>query len=160
MKLKVWHRIALFLGALLCLAVGIALVIAGLQFNEIPIRQEGDGFFTLNRLIILVMGLVTVLFALFTLSLPGRMKAGKNDFVLQKTGSGEMRISVQAIESIVHRSISEYKEIKLRDLSVQSARDGVIISLKVDLADSINIPLAVESMQKHITRQVRATTGI
>ena len=160
MKLKVWHRIALFLGALLCLAVGIALVIAGLQFNEIPIRQEGDGFFTLNRLIILVMGLVTVLFALFTLSLPGRMKAGKNDFVLQKTGSGEMRISVQAIESIVHRSISEYKEIKLRDLSVQSARYGVIISLKVDLADSINIPLAVESMQKHITRQVRATTGI
>ncbi|MDD4080897.1 MAG: alkaline shock response membrane anchor protein AmaP [Eubacteriales bacterium] len=160
MKLRVWHRIALFVGALLCLAVGIGLLIAGLQFNEIPIRQEGEGFFTINRLIILLMGLVTVLFALFTLSLPSRMKAGKSNFVLQKTGSGEMRISVQAIESIVNKSISEYKEIKLRDLAVQSARDGVVISMKVDLADNVNIPLAVEAMQKHITKQVRATTGI
>lgn len=32
--------------------------------------------------------------------------------------------------------------------------------MKVDLADNVNIPLAVEAMQKHITKQVRATTGI
>jgi uncharacterized alkaline shock family protein YloU len=136
------------------------LVIAGLQFNEVPIRGDGEGFFSLNRLIILLMGLVTVLFGAFALSLPGRMKMGRSSFVIQKTASGEMRISVQAIESIVHKSIAEYKEIKMKALTVQAVRDGVIISLKVDLADNINIPLAVEAMQKHITKQVRATTGI
>lgn len=160
MKLRIWHRIALFVGALLCLAAGVVLLIAGLQFNEIPIRQEAEGFFTVNRLIILLMGLVTISFALFTLSLPGQMKTGKSNFVLQKTGSGELRISVQAIESIVNKSISEYKEIKLRDLAVQSAREGVVISMKADLADNVNIPLAVETIQKHITKQVRVTTGI
>lgn len=160
MRFKVWHRIVLFVGAVLCLAVGAVLIVAGVQFNEVPIRGDGESFFTLNRLLILLMGLVTVLFGVFALSLPGRMKAGKSSFVLQKTASGEMRISVQAIESIVHKSIAEYKEIKLKDLSVQSVRDGVVISLKVDLADNISIPLAVEAMQKHITRQVRATTGI
>ncbi len=160
MKLKVWHRIALFVGALMCLAVGAVLIVAGLQFNEVPIRGEGEGFFTVNRLLILLMGLVTLLFGGFALSLPGRMKAAKNNVVIKKTSSGEMRISVQAVESIVHKSIAEYKEIKLKDLGVQSVRDGVQISLKVDLADNVNIPLAVEAMQKHVARQVLATTGI
>lgn len=160
MRLKVWHRIALFVGALLCLAVGVALVIAGLQFNEIPIRPEGEGFFTLNRLLILLMGLISLVFGAFTLTLPGKMKPSRSSFVLQKTANGELRISVQAIESIVHKSISEYKEIKLKDLSVQPVRDSVIISLKADLADSINIPLAVSALQKHIGKQVRAATGI
>lgn len=160
MKLKVWHRITLFGGAMLCLAVGVVLIVSGLQFNEIPIRQESEGFFTINRLIILLMGLVAILFALFTLSLPSRMKTGKSNFVLQKTGSGEMRISVQAIESIVNKSVSEYNEIKLRDLAVQSVRDGVVISMKVDLPNNVNIPLAVEAMQKHISKRVQVTTGI
>ena len=160
MKLKVWHRIALFIGALLCLAVGVVLIIAGVQFNEIPIRASGEGFFTLNRLLILLMGLITLVFGAFTLTLPGKMKASRHSFVLQKTASGEMRISVQAIESIVHKSIAEYKEIKQKELSVQPVRDGVVISLKADLADNVNIPLAVEAMQKHIAKQVRAATGI
>ncbi|MGI6687668.1 MAG: alkaline shock response membrane anchor protein AmaP [Christensenellales bacterium] len=160
MKLKVWHRIALFTGALLCLAVGVVLIIAGVQFNEIPIRADGEGFFTLNRLLILVMGLITLTFGVFTLTLPGKVKASRNSFVLQKTANGEMRISVQAIESIVHKSIAGYKEVKQKELSVLPVREGVIISLKADLADNISIPLAVDAMQKHITRQVRAATGI
>lgn len=160
MKLKVWHRIALFIGALLCLAVGVVLVIAGVQFNEIPLRAENEGFFSINRLLIFVMGAITLVFGGFTLTLPGKMKASRGGFVLQKTSSGEMRISVQAIESIVHKSISEYKEIKKKAMAIQPVKDSVVINLSLDLADNINIPLAVESLQKHITKHVRAATGI
>ncbi len=59
--------------------------------------------------------------------------------MLQKTSSGEMRISVQAIESIVHKSISEYKEIKKKAMAIQPVKDSVVINLSLDLADNINI---------------------
>jgi len=97
MKLKFWHRIILLIGSILMVIIGGAILVGSLQFNEIPIRLAGEGFFTVTRMVLLFAGAITVFFGVFAFSLPGRMKISKNRFVVRKTESGEMRISVQAI---------------------------------------------------------------
>ena len=160
MKLKIWHRLALLIGALLMAMIGAAILVGSLQFNQIPIRMEGEGFFTITRLALLIGGAVAIIFGLFLLTLPHRMKVGRDSFVVSKTDAGEMRISVQAIETIVQKCLSQHEEIKLQSLQVANARNGVLINLKASLAGNISIPLAVSAIQKHIRQHLVATCGI
>ena len=160
MKLKIWHRLALLIGALLMVVIGAAILVGSLQFNQIPIRMEGEGFFTITRLILLIGGAITMAFGFFLLTLPHRMKVGRESFVVSKTDAGEMRISVQAIETIVQKCLSQHEEIKLQSLQVTNARNGVFINLKASLAGNISIPLAVSAIQKHIRQHLIATSGI
>lgn len=160
MKLKFWHRIILLIGSILMVIIGGAILVGSLQFNEIPIRLEGEGFFTVTRMVLLFAGAITVFFGVFAFSLPGRMKISKNRFVVRKTESGEMRISVQAIESIVQKSLTQHEEIKLQNLQVINTKSGVIIEMKISLAGNINFPAAVETLQKHIRQHLNATSGI
>jgi uncharacterized alkaline shock family protein YloU len=160
MKLRIWHRLALLIGALLMVVIGAAILVGSVQFNQIPIRSEGEGFFTITRLVLLIGGAITMIFGFFLLTLPHRMKVGKESFVVSKTDAGEMRISVQAIETIVQKCMSQHEEIKLQNLQVSNAKNGVHISLKALLAGNISIPLAVSAIQKHIRQNLIATTGI
>lgn len=160
MKLKIWHRLALLIGALLMVLIGAAILVGSFQFNQIPISTGGEGFFTITRLALLIGGAITIIFGFFLLTLPHRMKVGKDSFVVSKTDAGEMRISVQAIETIVQKCLSQHEEIKLQSLQVANARNGVLISLKASLAGNISIPLAVSAIQKHIRQHLIATCGI
>ena len=160
MKLKFTHRLLLLIGALFIMVMGIAMLLGGLQLNEIPIRKEGQGFFTLTRLLLLLGGLLCLAFGAFFLTLPHRMKQGKADFVTQKTPSGELKINVQAIETIDQKSLSQYEEIKLQHLQVFNTRSGVELDLRASLANNINIPQAVTALQKHIRQQLKATLDI
>ncbi len=160
MKLKFWHRLILLIGSILMVIIGGAILVGSLQFNEIPIRLEGEGFFTATRMIFLFAGAITVFFGVFAFSLPGRMKISKNRFVVRKTETGEMRISVQAIESIVQKSLTQHEEIKLQNLQVINTKSGVTIEMKISLAGNINFPMAVETLQRHIRQHLNATSGI
>ena len=71
-----------------------------------------------------------------------------------------MRISVQAIESIVQKSLSQYEEIKLQQLQAKHTRAGIEIELKASIANNINMPLAVNAVSQHIRRQLKNTVGI
>lgn len=160
MKLKLTHRLLLYIGALFVMAMGIAILLGSLQLNEIPIRNEGEGFLTLTRLLLMVGGVLSIGFGIFFLTLPHRMKLTKTDFVTQKTPNGELKINVQAIETIAQKSLSQYEEIKLQQLQVNNTRSGVELELRASLANNINIPLAVTALQKHIRQQLKATLNI
>lgn len=160
MKLKITHRLTLYIGAVVTLSLGAVIILLGLFNNQLVLSEEGKSFFSLARLGVLVCGLFLVAFSFFCLSLPGRMKQDKADFVVQKTSTGEMRISVQAIESIAQKSISQYEEIKLQQLQARHTRAGVEIEIKASIANNINIPLAVDAISQHIRRQLKSTVGI
>ncbi len=160
MKLKFAHRLALYIGAVVTLSLGAVAILLGLLNNQLVLSEEGKSFFSLARLGVLASGLFLVAFSFFCLSLPGRMKQDKADYVVQKTSTGEMRISVQAIESIVQKSLSQYEEIKLQQLQARHTRAGIEIELKASIANNINMPLAVNAVSQHIRRQLKNTVGI
>lgn len=160
MKLKLTHRLLLYIGALLIIAMGIAILLGSLQFNSIPIRSEGQGFLTLTRLALLLAGVIAVCFGVFCLSLPHRMKLGKTEFITRKTPSGELKISVQAIEAIISKSLAQYEEIKMQQLKVSQTKGGLEVDLRASLANNIVIPDAVNAISQHIHKQLHATLGV
>lgn len=160
MKLKLSHRLLLYIGALVLLAFGTAAILACIFYNQIVFSAENQSFFTLSRLLFILGGALLIAFGAFCLSLPGKMKLGKVDFISQKTASGEMRISMPAIESIVTKSLEEHKEIKLQQLKVANARSGLEVDVSAVIAGNVNMPLAVSAIQQHIRKQLQATTGV
>lgn len=159
-RLKIWHRLALLVSAVLVFVIGVIVLVASFQFKSLPISVEGEGFFTSTRLVMLLIGAVALIISAFLFTLPHKMRGGKHDYVVQKTPTGEMRISVSAIESIVQKSLSQHNDIKMQSMRVNNQRGGVTIDLMVDLPNNINIPLALSSLQKHIKKQLNATSGI
>lgn len=160
MRLKLAHRLILYIGSLLMVFFGVAVFFFSLRFNQLMIREEGVPFFSLARLGLLTGAALTIAFGVFCVTLPHRMKQGRAEFVTQKTPSGELKISVQAIESIVHKSLSEHEEIKLRQLKVTNTRAGIEVDVKAALAGNINIPLAVNAIQKYIRHSLSTTLSI
>lgn len=160
MKLKFTQLLGLFAGALLVVLLGVALIVSVIKFNLVQIQTDEQGFLTLPRIGLMLAGLLMVVFGGFCFTLPSRMKQSKADFVLQQTPSGEMRISVHALMSIIQKSLSDYKEIKLQDLQVHNTRKGVEVDMRASIAQNINIPLAVNAVQKHVKQQLLATSGI
>ncbi len=145
MKIKVRDRLILFFGALLTIAAGVMLFIHGIQ--------EKNALF-------LVCAVVLAAFGGYLIVFPCLYKAKRNDFVIQRTDSGELRIAVKAIENQVQKCIDLHEEIQTSAMKIVSNREGVVVDLIVTLANNISIPLAVASLQKQIKQYLIASSGI
>lgn len=160
MKLKFTHKLLLFVGSLFMMLIGIAIILGSLQFNAIPIRQEGEGFLTVSRFLFLLSGLIVIAFGVFCLSLPHRLKQSKLDFITQKTETGELKISTQAIEAIIQKSLSQQDAAKLQRFLVLPQKNGVEVDLTVSFAGNVMIPEAVTDIQQHIKKTLKQTLNI
>ncbi|MBR4538698.1 MAG: hypothetical protein IKO52_07625 [Clostridia bacterium] len=145
MKIKIRDRLILFCGALLTIAAGVMLFIHGIQ--------EKNTLF-------LVGAVVLAAFGGYLIAFPFLYKAKRNDFVIQRTDSGELRIAVKAIENQVQKCIDLHEEIQASAMKILSSREGVVVDLTVTLSNDISIPLAVASLQKQIKQYLIASSGI
>lgn len=145
MKIKIWDRLILFVGAVLTVAGGIVLFMQGLETKNV---------------VYLVCSVALAAFGGYLIAFPFRYKAKRNDFVIQRTDSGELRIAVKAIENQVQKCIDLHEEIQTSTMKIISNREGVVVDLVVTLANNISIPLAVASLQKQIKQYLIASSGI
>ena len=161
MKIKLWNRIVLFVGAVLVLLIGAMVIVGGLQIGSIQLQPaDATSFFTLPRLLVLFCGVVLVFYAVYVLTLPHRLKKQEGQFILQQTAGGELRISMKAIENIVKKCVDLQADMRLLLLSVDHSRDKVRIDLRVSLPGNISIPMAAEALQTQIKKQLAASAGI
>lgn len=149
----------LYMGAVVVLAIGMVLIIAGFQFSSIILRPEGKGFFTPIRLFVWLMGLLLVVYALFILVTPGRQKRKQDSFLAQSSGSGELRISTKAVEHIISRCIDS-DETVLNDVRIINSRDKLTVDLNIDIASHVHIPQVIDELQKKIRHQLQTNAGI
>ena len=75
MKMKLYHRLILVVGALITLLIGVVLIVTacGLlqKFTLIP-QAEGESFFSWKRITVIVAGAFLVLFGGYTMLFPGK----------------------------------------------------------------------------------------
>lgn len=165
MKIKWCDRLALIICALIVLAVSGGLIYFGIQeapvmLSEGSVSWEAGAYFAPQRIIVLAFGLLTLLCAIYLLCLPHKLRGGKGAFVVQQTDNGELRISVKAIESLVQKCIDMHEEIHVVSMDIRNGREGVVIDLRISLANNISIPLAVVSLQKQIKQYLIVSSGI
>lgn len=89
-------------------------------------------------------------------------KSGKNNkgFVVQKTENGQLSISIRAMENLVQKCIDQHEELHIVSNRINNTRDGVVVSLRIGLANGVSIPLAVNALQKQIKQYIQACSGI
>lgn len=160
MKLKVYDRLLLALGAVLVLVSGICLFLLGLLIEGIPLQGLTQEPATLNRWVLLLAGGLLTLYGLYVLLMPHRYRRRREDFIVQQTATGELRISVRAIENLVQKCVSQHSDMSLKGIGIESRRDGVVIDLRLALPGNISIPLAVSALQKQVKDHLIAASGV
>lgn len=155
MKLNFHTRIVVAIGALLVALIGVGMAVMGLQFRVIDLQST----LTL-RLLLLGLGLFLIVYAVYILMLPRRIKKTQENFMVQQTASGELRISMKAIESIVKKCVDTAPDVKPVELMVNHSRGTVRVDLRVSMPGNVSIPLAAENLQKQIKKQIQAAAGI
>lgn len=161
MKLRIIDRILIALSGLILLAqaVWIALDLTGLV---IPVSEALAWLFNAAqwRKVVLAACAVLALLGIYGISVLFRRKKGKRSFIAQRSENGEIQISVKSIESLVYKCAQKHGEVKVQTVTVEEARDGLVIKLRAALANGMNIPLAVGTLQKQIKQYVTACSGV
>lgn len=161
MKMKLWDRLILRLGALITLLTG-ALAIAGgiLLWNAqiTPVKWWPAGNYA--SIVLIAAGALAVLVSLYDIALPRKYNPRRRTFVTQPTEHGELRIAVSAIENLILRCVETHKEVKVLAMQISNRRGAVNVNLRVAVNSNISIPHAVEQLQTQIKRYLAASSGI
>lgn len=177
MKARFGTKLCIVIIALFLLIFGIATLYVGIRLNAVTLNTasqdlvndvitmekavfNSEGYWTLRRIILMGIGLIQVLSAIFLLTVPGKLRYKKNEFIVQQTENGEIRIAVRAIENLVRKCTDMHEEIDVSALRISNHRDGVSVDLKASMPNNISIPLAVESLQKQIKQYLTVSTGV
>ena len=159
MKIHIWDRLLAIISGLILIFSGIWLflerkVLLPLINTSKASEDVKSWVFLGCSLLFLVLGLNLVINYIFRGT---KKNKGK---IIQETDYGALSISVKAIEGMVEKCVAEYKELELISTSVANTRDGMNVRLKISLAKGINIPLAVNTLQKQIREYVTSCSGI
>lgn len=162
MRLRIADRVLVFIAGILLLAC-VAGIVAQMFFGVdlIGIATKVFSSDSLNVRIALIA--VTVLiFALgvYCVFVLFRHRKRKDKFILQKNDSGELVISIKALENMVQKCLDQHDEIEVQHLYLENKKDGLLIRIRGDVAGGISIPLTVEALQKQIRQYVTACSGV
>ena len=177
MKARFGTRLILIIVAIVLLIFGVVTLYVGFRSNGIALDrdtvdlfkelQEAEkpefgaaGYWTIRRIVVIAMGGLQLIGSLLLFSIPGRIRYKRKDFVIQENDSGEIRISVKAIENLVRKCTATHEEFNMTSLRVKNFKDGVVVDLKGTVPDNISIPLATESLQKQIRQYLTVSSGV
>lgn len=177
MKARFGTKLCIVIIALFLLIFGAATLYVGIRLNAVTLNTasqdivddvikvekavfNAEGYWTLRRIILLAIGAIEIISAFFLLTVPGKLRYKKSEFIVQQTENGEIRIAVRAIENLVRKCTDMHEEIEVSGLRISNHRDGVAVDLKASMPNNISIPLAVESLQKQIKQYLTVSTGV
>ena len=160
MKIRILDRILVAIAGLLMLAGGAALA-AQLLFGKDVVGRVGqwlsdDGV----RPYIIIAGILIFALGVYCMLLLFRHK-GKNDrFIMQRTETGELAISLNALESMVTKCLEQHKELSAQEVELENEKGCLVVRIRGTIAGGISIPLTVDTLQQQIKQYVTACSGI
>ena len=162
MKIRILDRILVFLAGIVLFACGASAI--AWRFLPASALQTVSDFImgqdSTLTLILCGVGAMLVLLGIYCMGMLFRHKKGKRGFVVQRTDGGELSISIKAIENLVQKCIDKHEELHVLSTSLENSRDGLVIKLRIGLANGVSIPLVVSALQKQIKQYITACTGV
>ena len=162
MRLRITDRILVAIAGLLLLAI-CAGIVAQLFFQVDLVSTAVKAFGSERpeiRWILIGMAAVMFLLGLYCLMMLFRHRKRKDKFILQRNESGDLAISLKALESMVRKCIDQHEEVTVQHLYLENRKDGLLILIRGSVAGGISIPLTVEAIQKQIRQYVTACSGV
>ncbi len=162
MKLRITDRILAAVAGLLLLALCGGMV-AQLFFQVDLTGLAGQLFsseYPQTRWALIAVAACLFLLGAYCILVLFRHRKRKDRFILQKNGSGDLAISIKALENMVQKCIDQHHEIEVDHLYLENKKDGLLIRIRGSVAGGISIPLTVEAVQKQIRQYVTACSGV
>lgn len=160
MRFRVTDRMLAALSGLLIIALGIALGLFGAGlFPNVDLSFLQGPFTIWQRAIIIAVALLLCLLGLHGLWMLFRRRADKG-FIMQRTDMGDMSIAMSALKSMVKKCVDQHQEVSVKKIHIHRLRNGIIVDLKLLLANGINIPLTVNVLQKQIKQYITSCSGV
>ncbi len=162
MKLRIADRILVFAAGLLLLALFAGLV--SQLFFGVDLIGTAQRAVTSEsprvRAALIALAVFLLLLGCYCVLVLFRHRKRKDRFVLQKSESGELAISLNALENMVQKCLDQHTEISAEKLHLENRKEGLLIRIVGSVAGGISIPLTVEALQKQIRQYVTACSGV
>jgi len=164
MKHAVWDRLLIVLCAVILLSFSVLLLGFATGFLSAGLLTEQISALSSSPVRQLVLwaasaGLLVFSALVFWIVLP-RRKNRYSAFAIQQTEHGTLKISVKALEHLVHKCILQHPELTIASSAIYSNEESVRVDLRVTLQTDINIPLAISALQRQIKQYVESCSGI
>ncbi len=162
MKIRVLDRILVAVAGIVLLALCTALV-AQVFFQADVVRFISEQVNLNSRFFrIIAAGIagILLLIGLYCILMLFRHRSKRDKFILQKMESGDLAISLKALETMVTKCMEQHPEIQTEGIRLENQRDGLIIKIRGRVAGGISIPLTIDTLQKQIKQYVTACSGV
>ena len=160
MKIRILDRILVALAGLLMLAAAAALA-AQLFFGK-DVAGWATRLLSNNslRVFLIIGGALLCLLGIYCVLLLFRHRGRNGKFITQKTDTGELSISLKALESMVDKCLTQHKEIAPQGVHLENQKGSLLIRIRGTVAGGVSIPLTVDTLQQQIKQYVTACSGI
>ena len=162
MKLRIADRILVAVAGVLLIA-GCAGLIAQMFFGVDLVGTAARVFSSESprtRAALIALTVFLLLLGIYCFLVLFRHRSRRDKFILQRNESGELAISLKALENMVQKCLDQHDEIQIQNLRMENQKDGLLIRLRGSVAGGISIPLTVESLQRQIKQYVTACSGV
>lgn len=162
MKIRVLDRILVAVAGIVLLALCAALV-AQVFFQADVVRFISDQVNLNSRLFRIIAACIAgvlLLIGIYCFLMLFRHRSKRDKFILQKMESGDLAISLKALETMVSKCMEQHPEIQTEGIRLENQRDGLIIKIRGKVAGGISIPLTIDTLQKQIKQYVTACSGV
>lgn len=160
MKIRILDRILVALAGLIMLAAGAALA-AQLFFGKDVAGRVAQWLTDEHvRVYIIIAGILIFLLGVYCVMLLFRHRGKNGRFIMQRTESGELAISLKALESMVQKCLETHKELSAQTIELENDKGSLVVRICGSVAGGISIPLTVETLQQQIKQYVTACSGV
>lgn len=160
MRFRVTDRMLAALSGLVIIALGLAIGLFGAGlFPNLDWSFLRGSFPIWQRAIIIAVAVLLFLLGIHGLWMLFRRRADKG-FIMQRTDMGDMSIAMTALKSMVKKCVDQHQEVSVKKIHIHRLRSGIIVDLKLLLANGINIPLTVNVLQKQIKQYITSCSGV
>lgn len=162
MKFKLWNRLLAALSGLILFALGACLFLFAIGFGPIRLEATVQAMTSLvlwQRVALAFGGLLLCLLGFHDMWMLFRRR-GEKGFIMQHTDLGDMSISMNALETMVHKCVDQHRELNVRSTRIFRVKNGIVVEIRIILATGVNIPLTVNALQKQIKQYIASCSGV
>lgn len=165
MKMRWFDRLLVSLAGLVLAALGVCVVLAGGDVIELPEPFAfdawlGDGWQWMP--LVFLTGVLFIAWGLYLLLKPVfRRRAPASKYYLVKDDAeGDVQISVQAIDHLIHKCLEKHKEILASQVKIGGQENAMRILLTLTVQSDVNIPELVTRVREEIRAFVERSSGV
>ena len=164
MTFKFFDRFFAAIAGFILLFLGACVLILGLGIFPFSLDHTvqslllGD-FEPWQRIVAAGIGLIACALGMHSISLLLRRRRDQG-FIMQHTEYGNMSISMHAMETMVKKCADTHEELKIAHTRIHRSREGVVVDMRISLANGVNIPLTINALQRQIKHYITSCSGV